>query len=314
MGISIDNVGKKVGKNKKSIGICIILVAAIATLTIIGTQTDLFAVRRGERPEEGIPLWYYFFQPPSEPSEAGYANFTLVNPRTNEIMNGTISIISQSNTSVLATLEGSDNPVATGTAVLLPANVYAVINTVYNTTETYMPATIVPRTTESQSDPGENTILIPFLTNATNVSCNCVEKDGIAGNYNETDIPANIEVTLKLNISVDYTTDYHYYGMHGYCPDLNISTLNDYYNISGYGLYFLLNDTALTSPSAVECNGVPTLGFNMAARNQSAILLDTVFGATMNQTITFEVDGIPSAIGLGEGFIENWEDYYVQIT
>jgi len=314
MGISIDNVGKKVGKNKKSIGICIILVAAIATLIFFGTQTDLFAVRRGERPEEGIPLWYYFFQPPSEPSEAGYATFTLVNPNTNEAVNGTIAIISQSNTSMLATLEGSDNPIAINTTVLLPANVYAVIHTVYDTSETYMPATIVPRTSSSQSAPENNTILIPFLTNSTNVSCSCIEKDGVVGSYNETDIPANIEVTLRLNISVNYSTTYHYYGMHGYCPDLNITTLNDDYNISGYGLYFILNNTALTSPSTVECNGIPTLGFNMAARNQSAILLDTVFGATMNQTITFKVNATPSAIGLGEGFIENWEDYYVQIT
>jgi hypothetical protein len=302
-----------IGKNnKKSIGIAAIIIAMFATIIIVGVSTDLYSIGRGEG--EGEPLAWYFFQAPTQESEAGYANFTLMDPRTNTEMNGTISIVSQINTSVLATLESGSNPVATGTTVELPSNVYAVINTVYNTSETYMPATIVPRTSNSQSAPESNTILIPFLTNATNVSCSCVEKDGTVGAYNETDIPENSETMLKLNISVNYTTDYHYLGMHGYAPDLNITTLNDNYNISGYGLYFLLNGTALTLTEDIKCNGVETLGFNMAARNQSAILLDTVFGATMNQTITFTVNATPTSIGLGWGFIENWDTYSIQIT
>jgi hypothetical protein len=312
MDISLENIGRNIKNKKKPIGIGIIIVALLGTVVAISTYTQWGGILSDERGDTTDFSWL-FFQPPSGESQAGYANFTLVDPRTNELMNGTIAIISQSNTSALVSLSGS-NPVATGTPVLLPANVYAVINTVYNTTEDYMPATIVPRTTSSQPSPGQNEFLIPFLTNATNVSCSCVEKNGTPGSYNETDIPENLETILKLNISVNYTTTYHLFGQHGYCPDLNITTLNDYYNISGYGLYFLLNDTALTLTESIECNNVPTLGFNMAERNQSAILLDTVFGATLNQTITFTVNATPSAIELGWGFIENWDEYYVQIT
>jgi len=298
----LNKAGKWARKNRLPLGIGLIVIA-------------LFFV---------VPIFFSIFAPPTGGS-TGYMVFRIVDSETGTELTGTFWVTTPNVTDELYTDEvnGINGTIDTGTTYLFTEAVYCTIASVTlegGDTRVVFPKTIAPIGNPDPNNPYENVIVVSFQYDRDDVQANITKRDGITGNYNETDFLEEVEYEIELTINITtIRNDFGIYGSSGFVTDYALTQLGKTdtlgYDINGYGLWFCLNGTDLVS-SESEYRGLNAWVYNEAF-NFSMILVSPVYFSDeftqQTETISFKsLDEITGTF-IFEGFLEDVEDNFITL-
>ncbi|MFX1239601.1 MAG: hypothetical protein ACFFAS_06925 [Promethearchaeota archaeon] len=197
----------------------------------------------------------------------------------------------------------------------------SIIATLYNIsldisdTREFLPITIIPLVEGTPNEPIENTIPAYFYFPTENVSVDIVRVDDVIAPFDISSITPDILHEIELDFDVEIGNQYSTYGPSSYVPEDMLPPLSKANDIMGFGLWFFLNNTEVL-PSSTIVQGYEANSYYIASHDFSVILLDPVWfgGQYQNQTVSFECTQQPTNVGVFQGFIDDIQRTFVEIS
>lgn len=240
----------------------------------------------------------------------GYCKFLLIDTQNSELVNGQVAL-TRFDTGELVGIYDTDSMIHVEDSVL--ATIYSV-DLKSGDSRTFLPFTIVPDVSGEMNDPKINTIAVYFLYPPENISVEIAKLDGIEGRFNESHVSADVEHEIELSISVETPFEStSLYGASSFVPDLFLPEKSASEGISGFGLWLWFNNTEIITDSVLVEN-YPSNAYYIESGSYSIILLHPVFFDGQDQTVSFELKQQPTEIGIFQGFIDDFQETFLQIV
>jgi len=312
------NVDVDISKKQTKILLALVVIGLLVGLGFLIPYLAGTFTLGGEKisTDRDLAIWYWFGGAPPEEGEVGYAQVRLVLINGTEV-NGSVAVLNTNGSALRSSIgTGIDNPVPNNTTFEAPEYAMVTVHNISGVDATkILPATINLAISFDESSPQVNTITVPVMRDSGDISVIIDELDGVAGDYNESDLSADTEMALRYNVTAfNPDNEYDGYGLSCMVPELYLPELSQNESIGGYSLFAYFINASIIGTTKLD--DYPTGAWNITSGdfNGSIALLDPVFIEGYAQTLTLKFDEIPDGIGISEGFLGNYTANKVQIT
>jgi len=266
----------------------------------------------------GVAAYLRLFSlaPPAQTSSpTGYAVFKLIDAETGDDIRGQVILTRYDDSDEKYKNDEYDNPIRTGEPVYISEAVFA---TVYKVTleqvanRKHLPVTISPMCSDDPNHPQVNTIRVQFYADPDEITAKIFRKDQLEGTFDERDFRAGNTHDIELSIDRDAPKKLEnpLYGHSCFVPDYVLPDNNEYYELSGYGLYLVVKGTKV---DVTDENGEELLHKYIPGIGGTIILLNPVVGEQGRQKMTITFKDAPTDFELFQGFIDDYKSTRVEL-
>jgi len=260
----------------------------------------------------GVAAYLRLFSlaPPQQTTNpTGFAVFQLVDAETGDDIRGQVILTRYDDSDEKYQNDKYDNPISTNEPIYISEPVYASVYKVtleHVATRKHLPVTISPMCSDDPNNPKTNTIRVQFYANPKEITAKIFRKDGFEDVFDERDFRAGETCDIELSIDRDAPKNLEYplYGHSCFVPDYLLPDTNEYYELSGYGLYLVVKGTKV---DVTDENGEELTHKYIPGIGGTIILLNPVSGEQGRQKMTITFKDAPTDFEVFQGFIEDYK-------